>query len=134
VLAVGVFRGRASAELARSLRLDAVQVYGGGRCVLTAGRRRWTLIEPARSDAERRAGRGPSPRAQRAAWRRAAARRGRGVILAGGLTPGNAAEAAAVARPFALDVSSGVEKKAGRKDARLLRAFFAAARGEKHYT
>jgi phosphoribosylanthranilate isomerase len=48
------------------------------------------------------------------------------LILAGGLTPDNAAEAIAAVRPFAVDVSSGVEDAPGSKDPSLLLAFFAA--------
>ena len=47
-------------------------------------------------------------------------------ILAGGLRPDNVAEAIRVARPFAVDVASGVESEPGRKDLARLAAFFDA--------
>jgi phosphoribosylanthranilate isomerase len=50
-------------------------------------------------------------------------------LLAGGLTPGNVAEAIHVTGTGAVDVSSGVETRRGEKDPALIRAFIAAARG-----
>lgn len=49
-------------------------------------------------------------------------------ILSGGLTPENVAEGIKAVRPFAVDVASGVEAYAGKKDSDKLEAFFAAAR------
>jgi phosphoribosylanthranilate isomerase len=48
--------------------------------------------------------------------------------LAGGLTPANVGEAVRQARPVGVDVASGVEARAGVKDAALVRAFVAAVR------
>ena len=42
------------------------------------------------------------------------------MILAGGLNPGNVAEAIKSARPYAIDINSGVEKSPGVKNHELL--------------
>ena len=53
----------------------------------------------------------------------------RPIILAGGLTPANVQEAVTAADPFAVDVSSGVERAPGRKDLTKVAEFIRAASG-----
>jgi phosphoribosylanthranilate isomerase len=50
------------------------------------------------------------------------------VVLSGGLSAQNAAEAIGLVRPYAVDVSSGVELSKGVKDSALIRAFINAVR------
>ena len=58
---------------------------------------------------------------------RAAREHGR-IIIAGGLTPDNVAQAIRQARPYGVDVASGVEEEPGLKSRRLVQAFIRNAK------
>jgi phosphoribosylanthranilate isomerase len=58
-------------------------------------------------------------RAVKGAWR---------LVIAGGLTPDNVAAAVRAARPYGVDVASGVEVAPGVKDPALIERFVTAAR------
>jgi len=53
------------------------------------------------------------------------------VVLAGGLTPANVAEAVRSVRPYAVDVASGVESAPGVKDHDLMSRFVRAAKEQR---
>lgn len=56
------------------------------------------------------------------------------VVLAGGLTPDNVADAVATAAPYGVDVASGVERTGGVKDHDAVAAFVANARAAREVT
>lgn len=146
VTAVGVFVNEPVPrinEVARETGLGAVQLHGDEAPADLAGLERPVVkaisrIEettagrwPARvrllvdaDDPVRRGGTGA-----RADWNAAAAlARQRPIVLAGGITPENVADALHAVRPFGIDVSSGVEAAPGIKDAARLQALFDALR------
>ena len=96
--------------------------------VLDAWPEKTTFLVDA-ADPRRRGGTG-----QAVDWTRAAemAKRRR-LVLAGGLTPENVAEAIVAVHPYGVDVSSGVEDAPGMKNARKVTRFLANARKAERY-
>ena len=151
VASVGVFVNEPEPEMlaiARRVGLDYVQLHGDETAeVVSRMRRSFRVIKAIRVrdsfrvsqlaiferassilldgfDEHLRGGTG-----QNFNWKLAkSAGRRRQIFLAGGLTPENAAEAVSAARPFAIDVCSGVESRPGKKDAARMRELVAALR------
>jgi phosphoribosylanthranilate isomerase len=143
VAAVGVFVNQTVTYVnyvANVVRLTAVQLHGDEapayaraverpviKSTVLNGERldqwpRHIMLLVDANDPVRRGGTGT-----RADWSAAAAlARERRILLAGGLTPENVAEAVSAVRPFGLDVSSGVEITPGVKDPRRLADLFRA--------
>ncbi|MEE4378635.1 MAG: phosphoribosylanthranilate isomerase [Candidatus Competibacteraceae bacterium] len=69
---------------------------------------------------------------QRFDWARIPPQVAKPIILAGGLNPTNVSAAVQQIRPFAVDVSSGVEIAKGIKDSQLIRAFVGAVEKGEH--
>ena len=112
-------------RMRRTVRvIKAIRVHGSFRAAQLANFKRASSILLDGFDARLRGGTGKSFN-----WKLAkSAGRKRQIFLAGGLTPENAAEAVFAARPFAIDVCSGVESRPGKKDAARMRALIAAVR------
>jgi phosphoribosylanthranilate isomerase len=147
IAAVGVFVNETSEEIRRIAALTgitAVQLHGDEPPAFAAALLLpvWRAMPLARAGAElsgwpetttilldahdpvRRGGTG-----RRIDWSGAAAVAARRrVVLAGGLTPENVADAIAVVRPFGVDVSSGVETAPGVKDPDKVARFLDRAR------
>jgi phosphoribosylanthranilate isomerase len=143
VTTVGVFVNQAEeyvASVASLVRLGAVQLHGDETVGYAAGLatpviKAVTVADPQCSvwpahtkllldvhDEEKRGGTGRT-----VDWTAAASVAAkRKILLAGGLTPENVADAVARVRPFGIDVSSGVERSPGVKDHQRLRALFEA--------
>ena len=146
VSVVGVFVNQVdeAARLARELSLSAVQFHGdetaadcaavGVRVIKSVAVRDESAIDDALSlpqevtvlvDAHDPVRRGGTGVAVDWSIAREIARR-RPTILSGGLNPANVRDAMAAVRPWAIDVSSGVESAPGTKDVQKIVALFAA--------
>lgn len=151
-LRVGVFAGERPEEVSRiaeDCALDLVQLHGGAGapCLArlnrpaivarrVAGRPPWEGTFPGAwahlldtYDPHRLGGTGRTWRWDLLADAPAAASALR-LIVAGGLTPENVRDALRVARPWGVDVSSGVEAAPGRKDPHKVARFIANVREE----
>ncbi len=145
VLTVGVFRDAAPEQVVKvvnGIGLKAAQLHGRETAEQTAWvRARVPVVIKAFAAGDPALGRAreygadavlldaPSPGSgQVFDWRMAEVPDGVRLILAGGLTPDNVAEAIARVHPWGVDVATGVEASPGHKDPVKMRAFIAAAK------
>lgn len=150
VSAVGVFVNESEEkmlEIARAVGLDTLQLHGDETPAMVArlkrsfpvikairvkGRASAARLDKFRAtallldgfDAKQRGGTGKT-----FDWKvaRLATKQGR-VFLAGGLTPENIGDAIRTARPYAVDVCSGVEARPGKKDPARIKSLMRAAK------
>ena len=152
ISAVGVFQNEKEAtmlEIARSVGLDQLQLHGDESPKMVArlvrnGRplgviKALRVKKPFRGaqlaafkgadaillDGYSRKARGGTGKTFDWQVARRAKRHGR-IFLAGGLTPENVGEAIRTARPYGVDVCSGVESRPGKKDARRMKSLLRA--------
>ncbi|MFZ0784360.1 MAG: phosphoribosylanthranilate isomerase [Candidatus Acidiferrales bacterium] len=151
-LVVGVFVNESEQkmlEIARAVGLDALQLHGDETPAMVARlKRSFPVIKAIRVKASA-AGTGQMGRFKQATallldgfdgrqrggtgktfdWEiaRRAKKHGR-IFLAGGLTPENIGAAIRAARPYAVDICSGVEARPGKKDPALMKNLMRAAR------
>lgn len=146
VVTVGVFRNETPervVEIVNAAGLKGAQLHGGETAKQTQWIRRrvpmvikaFTAGDPAVRDALEWGADvilvdAPSPGSgQVFDWRLAeGVPDGARLMLAGGLTPDNVADAIAQVRPWGVDAVSGLEASPGHKDARKVRAFVANAK------
>jgi phosphoribosylanthranilate isomerase len=132
VQVVGVFKDASQVETAHSATgFDLVQIHGDARLdlevpVLRAIRPE-RLEESGLIEGETILIDGSEGEGIAFDWARVRSRPGR-FVIAGGLTPENVGGAVTAARPFGVDVSSGVECGPGRKDPEKMARFVAAVR------
>jgi phosphoribosylanthranilate isomerase len=113
--------GDETAEYAAGLSTPVIKAVTTANPQLALWPARTTLLIDAH-DPQKRGGTGRT-----VDWAAAAAVAAqRKILLAGGLTPENVAEAVGRVRPFGIDVSSGVERSPGVKDHQRLGALFEA--------
>lgn len=130
---VGVFKEPADIDsIQATVRFDRIQVHGPGRPSYAAPLIR--VVRPEELNGDTPEGEegltlidGSEGRGLSFDWTRVRSLNGR-FVIAGGLDPGNVGEAIAAARPFGVDVSSGVEKAPGRKDPARMVDFVTAVR------
>jgi phosphoribosylanthranilate isomerase len=143
VTAVGVFVNQSREDVndvATRARLGVVQLHGDETVAFVGGMTRPVIKALVLAEAEERMDHWPSETmllldvhdpvrrggtGRTLDWTRASAVAARRrILLAGGLTPANVADAISCVRPFGIDVSSGVEVSPGVKDHQRLKALF----------
>ncbi|MEI5225866.1 phosphoribosylanthranilate isomerase [Pseudomonas aeruginosa] len=149
VTSVGLFVNASRCELGEILDavpLDLLQFHGDERAEDCEGHRRPYLkalrMKPGddivgraaaypsrRPSGLRKTNSSPNSLAHRTTWLRSDL--GKPLVLAGGLTPDNVGRAVEQVKPYAVDVSGGVEASKGIKDAARVRAFVDAVRSRR---